>query len=360
MLPIATRLANNQPPLLAFVGGFLAAGKTTLILKSAALLRERGQRVGVIMNDQDADLVDTRHSLAQSLPTREVAGGCFCCRFSDLIDMADQLLEYSPDVILAEPVGSCIDLSATILQPLRAFHHETYHLAPLTVVLDPETADRVNRHEVSSEIEYLFRNQLAEADLICLTKRDLSTSSPGLPFPIDFRLSAKTGEGVEDWLNEILSTTRVVGAHVLEVDYARYGAAEAALGWLNLHAGLHLSEPASPSTLCGPLLDQLDNALTKAHMPIAHLKVFDRASTGWIKASIGSNGQEPVATGDLLAEPAQDHELAINLRAVADPDQLRNIVTQALANLAGTAQIRHIGAFRPAQPKPEHRFAHRA
>jgi G3E family GTPase len=34
------------------IGGFLGAGKTTAILKIAQHLRSRGQRVGLITNDQ--------------------------------------------------------------------------------------------------------------------------------------------------------------------------------------------------------------------------------------------------------------------------------------------------------------------
>jgi hypothetical protein len=351
-------MSEKQLPLLVFVGGFLGAGKTTLILKAAELLKARGQRPAVIMNDQDAGLVDTQHALAHDIDTREVSGGCFCCRFSDLIAAADQLANYGPDVILAEPVGSCIDLSATILQPLRAFHQGRYRLAPLTVLLDPEMVDRVQRNEVPPETAYLVRNQMAEADLLCLTKCDRYIRSSELSFPIDFRLSAKTGEGVGEWLDEILATTRVVGAHLLDVNYQQYGAAEAALGWLNIHAYVHLSEAASPSMLSGPLLDQIEQALTGANISIAHLKIFDRTSFSWIKASICANGQEPVPEGDLLAESARDHELAINLRAVGDPAQLEGVVRQALAGVAGRVQIRHLGAFRPAQPTPEHRFAH--
>ncbi len=353
-------MSENQPPLLAFVGGFLAAGKTTLILKAAALLRDRGQRVAVIMNDQDAGLVDTRLSLAQDFPTREVAGGCFCCRFSDLIDAAEQFADFRPQVILAEPVGSCVDLSATILQPLRAFHRDTYRLAPLSVLLDPAALAQCDRGEMHPDIEFLFRHQIAEADLVCLSKQDLHPATQPLSFPVDFHLSARTGMGVDAWLEEVLDTSRVVGAHLLEVDYGRYAVAEASLGWLNLHAALHLVAPASPALIVGPLLDRLEEQLTAQRIHIAHLKVFDRTSSGWIKASISTNGDEPVPEGDLLASAAYDHEVALNLRALADPALLRAITTQILEEFDGQLRISHLGAFRPARPVPEHRFASRA
>ena len=109
---------------------------------------------------------------------------------------------------------------------------------------------------------------------------------------------------------------------MLTVDYDRYAAEEAALGWLNLHANLRLREPASPSCVAGPLLDALDRDLPA----IAHLKIFDRCAAGYVKVAITAKGQEPVAEGDLLADSDRDHELVVNLRAPADPVELERIV----------------------------------
>src|SRR5687767_2246546 len=41
------------------VGGFLGAGKTTAMLRLAEHFTQRGQRVGLITNDQSQGLVDT-------------------------------------------------------------------------------------------------------------------------------------------------------------------------------------------------------------------------------------------------------------------------------------------------------------
>ena len=41
------------------VGGFLGAGKTTLIAKLGKYLESRGRKVGLITNDQSSGLVDT-------------------------------------------------------------------------------------------------------------------------------------------------------------------------------------------------------------------------------------------------------------------------------------------------------------
>src|SRR5271166_971068 len=155
-------MATN--PALILVGGFLGSGKTTLLLQAATRLRAKGLRVAFITNDQGRSLVDTRLAAASGADVEEVAGGCFCCRFSDFIGAAERLLAYDPDVMLAEPVGSCIDISRTILQPMKRQYSDRFRLAPLTVLVDPQRAKDLLAPDADPDLAYLFTNQLAEAD----------------------------------------------------------------------------------------------------------------------------------------------------------------------------------------------------
>ena len=59
-------------------------------------------------------------------------------------------------------------------------------------------------------------------------------------------VNSATGEGVSEWLEEILAGTNPVGARALTLDYARYAAAEASLGWLNAR----VTARAPPSLPC--------------------------------------------------------------------------------------------------------------
>jgi len=258
----------------------------------------------------------------------------------------------STDVIFAEPVGSCVDLVATILQPLKERFRDRFRLAPLTVLVDPDLAARVYGGRTDPDVSFLFRQQLAEADLVCVTKIDLYPDST-LPVPVDFAVSSVTGQGVADWLAEVTNSGRVVGAHLLDVDYEQYAEAEASMGWLNLHADVELDQAASPSLVVGPLLDDTGRRLAQAGVSIAHLKIFDEADSGYVKASVSTNGDEPQPEGDLTASAERQHRVVVNLRATGDPELLMAAVRSALGGLAGTVRERHARSFRPPPPVPE-------
>lgn len=341
-------------PWVVLVGGFLASGKTTLILAAARELERRGLRSAMVWNDQGNDLVDSHYAALSGTHSGEVTGGCFCCRLSQLIDAIDDLRAHAPDVIFAEPVGSCTDLSATVLRPLLQYS-DTYHLSPLTVLVDPLRAQRMLEPNADPDMRFLFDKQLQEADLVCFTKSDLYPQYPRTGAQHVRQLSAKSGQGVAAWLNEVLSGTIPTGEQSLEIDYAHYAQAEAALAWLNLRAVFEPGTWLSPAMLVGPLLDGIDAALTAEHIPIAHLKAVVTTPTGWLKAAICANGQEPMVEGELDASPAGRLELLLNLRAVGKPAQVRAIVEHELQLRSGLTRC-NMDCFSPAAPVPEQRI----
>jgi CobW/HypB/UreG, nucleotide-binding domain len=341
-------------PWVVLVGGFLGSGKTTLILAAARELQRRGLRSAMVWNDQGNDLVDSHHAALSGAHWGEVTGGCFCCRLSQLIDAIGDLRAHAPDVIFAEPVGSCTDLSATVLRPLLQ-SSDTYRLSPLTVLVDPLRAQSMLEQNADPDMRFLFDKQLQEADLVCFTKSDLYLQYPEIGAQHVRQLSAKSGQGVAAWLDEVLSGTIPTGEQTLEIDYAHYARAEAALAWLNLRAAFEPGTLFSPAMLLGPLLDGIDAALTTAHIPIAHLKAIVTTPTGWLKAAICANGQEPMVEGNLDASPAGRLELWLNLRAVGEPAQVRAMVAHELHQLSGLTQCT-MDCFSPAAPVPEQRI----
>ena len=102
----------------------------------------------------------------------------FCCRFNSLKEAADRLTaESRPAVFIAEAVGSCTDLVATVSYPLRRMYGDAFTVAPLTVVVDPLRAARIFGLEpgrkFSERVLYIYRKQLEEAGIILVNKTDL-------------------------------------------------------------------------------------------------------------------------------------------------------------------------------------------
>jgi len=347
----------SSRPLLVFVGGFLGAGKTTLILAGARELERRGFRTAVILNDQGDRLVDTQLARTLGQAAGEVTGGCFCCRFSQLMNVADELRTRRPHVIFAEPVGSCTDISATTLQPIRSAFSSDYRIAPFTVLVDPARARALLAPSADPDLAFLFRKQIEEADLVCFTKSDLFPDTPELRAASARQVSAKTGQGVAAWLDELLAGELAAGGRVLDIDYEQYARAEAALAWMNLEATLELATPQSPAMVLGPLLDRLDQQLTAAAISIMHLKATDETPEAFLKAAVCANGQTPSIEGALDASPARQHRLLVNLRAAAPPERVREIVEAEFQRLAGSLAYLRISCFQPAAPRPERRIA---
>jgi hypothetical protein len=231
---------------------------------------------------------------------------------------------------------------------------DRFRLAPLTVLVDPARAEDLNRNP---DIAVLFRKQLEEADVVCFTKSDRHSAPLPAGIPNGRRVSAFTGQGVAAWLDEVLSGAIGFSGATLDIDYARYAEAEASLAWLNADVELTFDPPLSPAMALGPFLDRLDAALTREGIRIAHLKALDRTPTGYVKAALCANGEEPVAEGALDASPATRHHLLLNLRASASPEPVRTIVEDALSQIPARPANLRINSFRPAAPKPEFRLA---
>src|ERR1044071_1087120 len=165
------------------IGGFLGAGKTTAVGKLARKLTDEGLRVGLITNDQGRNLVDTTMLRSQGFATEEIPGGCFCCRFNSLVDAAQKLTASTrPDVFIAEPVGSCTDLAATVTYPLRRMYQDNFTVAPISVLVDPVRAQRVfglaEGGSFSEKVLYIYQKQIEEADIVVISKSDLLDAAP--------------------------------------------------------------------------------------------------------------------------------------------------------------------------------------
>lgn len=356
------------------MGGFLGAGKTTALARLARSYIERGLRVGIVTNDQAADLVDTRSFERQGFDVREVPGACFCCRFDDLVETIGRLGKGDePDVVLAEPVGSCTDLVATVVQPLRQLYPERFRIGPYSVVLKPSHGSRILRSEpgagFSPKAGYIFRKQIEEADAILINRIDeldtaevdaladlvraVNSAAPVL------RISAKTGAGFEA-LEALLEQEGEFGRRILDLDYDIYAEGEAELGWLNATVTVKSEEEIDLDELLIDIVGAVRELLATGGHETAHLKVIGLWEGFFGVANLVSSDSRPE-----LSLPShsrvREADLIVNARVAMDPKRLASTVADAVRGAAArhgaAARFRGVRSFRPARPIPTHRFA---
>lgn len=356
------------------VGGFLGAGKTTALLRAGEHLARGGKRVGLIMNDQSDALVDTALVRSREFPVEEIAGGCFCCRFNSLVEAAARLDQAArPDVFLAEPVGSCTDLSATVAIPLRSMYGDRYAVSPLSVLVDPDRALRVlgveSGRSFSPKVQYVYRKQLEEADVLVINKVDAVTRTrvavlraeleAAYPAARVLEISARTGAGIGAWIDGLLDVQG--SGRVLDIDYDTYADGEALLGWLNCTVSLE-GPPVDGDGVLQAIARRVHTDLGTSGLEIAHLKLTLVPVDGrGISVVNAVRTDAPPETAFALDADVDAGEITLNLRAEAPPERLESAVRRALqdeSHASGTAlTVRHLERFRPGRPTPTHRMA---
>ena len=363
-------------PDLILVGGFLGAGKTTLVAEMVRRLSSRGQRVGVVTNDQAADLVDTGYLDAlhtQDTRIAEVAGGCFCCCFNDFLSRLTDLQHDTPaDILIGEPVGSCTDLAATVVRPLQQLYADRFRTAPYSVLVDPlrwRQSHSLSQWPLPEQALYIYRLQIEEADAIVLNKsdlldekerqhliRELAKTYPARPI---FPISALTGEGVEPWLAHVLAYPEIAGKQRINVDYDRYAQGEADLGWLNLTAILASIDPQDWTDFCQRLLTTLRDTFHARAIEIAHAKLILTGGEQFLLGNLSSLSAAPTICG-MLHPLIGQAALTLNIRAAATPEDLQPLALSILEQAARpglTLAVQHQACFRPGRPNPTHHQA---
>jgi Ni2+-binding GTPase involved in maturation of urease and hydrogenase len=343
----------------------------------AQALTLKGLKVGLITNDQGSNMVDTAMLRSRGFATEEIPGGCFCCRFNSLVHAASKLTSATaPDVFIAEPVGSCTDLIATVTYPLRGMYGDQFSVAPLSVLIDPIRALRILEVEegsrFSEKVRYIYLKQMEEADLIVVNKVDVLSSDRlhalekaiALRFPKQIlAVSARTGLGLPEWFDRVVNGSPP-GGQSMPIDYEIYAEGEALLGWLNCTVRLSQQVAWDGNQLLRDLAEAFQRRLRATGAEVAHLKMTLIPQNG-----LGAIGVINLVRSDYVPElslalPAylEKGQLIINARIEMSPEQILEVVVAGLAELSERhpdleVVLQHEEHFRPGKPQPTHRLA---
>ncbi len=192
------------------VGGYLGAGKTTVI--ASLLAGAGGRRLAVLVNDfgslnldaallRSAPAPDSRDgptaSTGDGPEVVELTNGCVCCSLADSLgDGLDRVLALDPrpDHIVIEASG--------VADPGRlAAYGQGWPGVRLDAVVTVAAADQIRDRADDRFVGTTVRRQLAAADLVLLTRRDLLRPP-------------NTERGVRSWLAPVVD-----GTPVLNVDH---------------------------------------------------------------------------------------------------------------------------------------------
>lgn len=174
------------------IGGFLGAGKTTLV--NRLLRHDPDKKIGVMVNDFgainiDADLIAGREGDAIRL-----TNGCLCCGIGDgltraLIAMLEQPVQ--PDHLLIEASG--VAEPWRVAELLRAAPE---FFPPLTIVVVDGT--RIRAQLADRHTGDLARSQIESARLLVVNKLDL--------------LDPSSREDITGWIGRTWPDIRAIGA----------------------------------------------------------------------------------------------------------------------------------------------------
>lgn len=148
------------------IGGYLGAGKTTLV--NSVLSGSHGQRIAVLVNDFgevniDASLIATRDG-----STIELTNGCACCSISDGLGEAFHAVGASNP-----PFDHVVLEASGVADPTRLADWATlpgFRVDGVVVLVDAETvrSRATDRYSGTTVLR-----QIAGADLLVVTKADL-------------------------------------------------------------------------------------------------------------------------------------------------------------------------------------------
>ena len=172
------------------IGGYLGAGKTTLV--NHLLRNANGRRLAVLVNEFGELAIDADLIVAREGNLISISGGCICCSFgSDLLAALMQLKDRGDaiDHLLIETSG--VALPASIVQSLSLL--PDLALDGVIVLADAETIEARARDRYMGDTVLA---QLAHADIILLNKVDL--------------VSPERFSDVSRWLIETTPRARVV------------------------------------------------------------------------------------------------------------------------------------------------------
>lgn len=337
------------------VSGFLGAGKTTTMIAMARNINERLRSQGqpghaaVIANDLGAkNLVDADFTRTADVDISEITGDCICYVTEDLVTAIDRLAQAGANIVISDIPGAGVGALDHVYLTLKDEYPGRFDLLPLTCLVDPMRlrmmlpGDARRDIHLPEEMRFLLNAQLLEADLIVLNKCDL-VDEDEKQADLDFirraypdtpvmAISARTGEGVPELVDYLLSHEANAQPRDLGLDSEEFDAAEAQMCWYNrrFFAKERDGRNIDFNAVVEDFMEAIRDGLIEAKRNVPHLKLF-AAGEGddFVKCSIVGVDYD-LEYERKLQQPYTAIAIIVNARATCESETFGEIVEDAM------------------------------
>ena len=347
------------------VSGFLGAGKTTTMIALArcinARLRAQGREghCAIIANDLGAkNLVDADYTRTADVAINEITGDCICYVTEDLVTQIDRLAKDGANIVISDIPGAGVGALDHVYLTLKEDYPGRFELLPLTCLVDPMRlrmmlpGDARQDINLPEEIRFLLNAQLLEADLIVLNKCDLIDEDEreadlefirkAYPDTPVMAISARTGEGIEELVDYLLTHKANALPRDLGLDSEEFDAAEAQMCWYNrrFFAKERNGKNIDFNAVVEDFMEAIRNGLIEAKRNVPHLKLFAAGEgADFVKCSIVG------VDYDLEFERKLEQEytaiaIIVNARATCESETFGEIVEDAMDEIKAAYNLK--------------------
>lgn len=353
------------------LGGYLGAGKTTLAVNMAKVMKGRYDKsVAIITNDQGDVLVDTEYSKDAGFDTKEIMGGCFCTNFDKFVSSARTLvMDGKPDVIIAEPIGTSTNIMSSVVAPMRSLYPDEFSVAPLMVVVDCVRALdilSVKKERNVDTVDLIPSHQIRDAEVVILSKTDLvdRTAIDRIRTEVDkilpgcrmIETSSMDLANIDRIIDIILSDEKSVKAPIAEQNNG-FAFEKAKLGW---YSGTYDIEPTDDLDMYS-LATDLMRGVAKEYgaESIVHVKVMLEAEDAACKMSLVQENMQVdgIVGSRYMRKPGK---LVLNARVISPPKRLEEVMRGIMEDAVNRYPLKaeRVGekCFMPKPESPSHFF----
>ena len=336
----------------AVFSGFLGAGKTSLMMALTQYFTQRHGKAAMISNDlgSGVTLADHRLAVLSGVPAAEITGECICYCHDKLTAALEDFFSGGCALVVSDIPGFGVGALEHVYHGLAKKFPGFCALAPFTVVIEPDRAARLlDDAQSASDEAVIVRAQLAEADLIVLSKADLLTGAEAerltagleLSFPAArvLAVSARTGAGLE-----ALSAALMEGSASMrhaKIDWR--GQLGAAMGRLSEHylqyRAVVCCDDFDGTAYLTAIAEGARRGAAEAGAEIPHMKLLAWTPEGdFGKVDLLGVGRE-IAVTRPFAGPCADLAVVLNASAVCPAKDLDRIVSEAAEAASAAFQL---------------------